>query len=228
MTGIYKIENTENGMVYFGQTVDYEKRKAEHIRALNGGYHRNRYLLRAWRKYGSASFVFSFVEACGEQELNELEKAYIADNNSLAPNGYNLTSGGDGVRGLRWGDGSRQKLSATRKGKPRPPRENEHHSDETRAKMSASRRKLWEDETYREAMRVSHTGKVFGEETRKKMGDAHRGIVQSNARKVLCVETGVVYPAVSKIDIGRKIDPSHIYRAISRGTCAYGYHWKML
>lgn len=228
MVGIYKIENLVNGKLYFGKTVDYEKRKASHIRALDGGYHRNNYLQSAWKKYGAESFRFSFVCGCSEQELNDLEKSFIADNDSLAPNGYNLTVGGEGVRGLIWSEESRKRISESRRGKPRAPRREENVSDTTREKISASMKARWQDDTYREQMRVAHLGKSCSQETKEKMSKAHKGVVQNNARKVLCVETGEIYPSVNKIDLGRKINTGHIYRANTRGIRAYGYHWKLL
>lgn len=228
MIGIYKIENLKNGKMYFGQTIDYDKRKAEHLRALSGGYHKNRYLQSAWDKYGADSFSFSFVANCAENELDVFEKKYISDYNSEAPNGYNLTCGGDGVRGMKWSEESRKRVSEARKGKPRAPRQNEGQSAESRTKMSASMKAKWQDESYRDKVRISHTGKTFSQETKEKMSEAHRGRTQSNARQVLCVETGVIYPSVSKIDLGRKINKGQIYRANSRGIKAYGYHWKLL
>lgn len=228
MTGIYKIENLINGKVYFGQTIDYEKRKTEHIRALNGGYHRNRYLQSAWKKYGAEAFSFSLVESCVEQDLDSLEVKYILDNASVAPNGYNLTSGGEGARGLKWSEESREKVSLSRKGKPRHPRKDERQSEVAKAKMSASMKAKWQDETYRSRQQKSHMGKSFSQETKDKMSKAHKGCVQSNARKVLCVETGIIYPSVNKIDLGRKINTGHIYRSNYSGIKAYGYHWKLL
>ena len=227
MIGIYKIENLANGKIYIGQTVDYEKRKASHIRALNAGYHRNRYLQSSWCKYGAEKFCFSFIQSCDTQSLNELEKAYIANYNSLAPNGYNLTPGGEGVRGLKWSEESRKKLSLSRSGKSIGPHTKER-SDETREKMSASMKARWQDESYCERVRQSHLGKTHSQETKEKMSKNRKGRVQSNARKVLCVETGEIYPSVNKIDLGRKINTGHIYRSDSRGIKAYGYHWKLL
>ena len=228
MIGIYKIENISNGKTYFGQTVDYEKRKDAHIRALNGGYHRNRYLQSAWMKYGAQSFRFSFVESCDEKDLDMLERAYILCHKTLAPTGYNLTAGGDGVRGLKWSEESRKSVSETRKGKPRPPRKEEKQSESSKAKISASMKAKWQDESYRERLRNSHLGKTFSQETKDKMSNSRKGRVQSNARKVLCVETGIIYPSVNQIDLGRKINTGHIYRSHYGGIKAYGYHWKLL
>ena len=226
MTGIYKIENLKNGKIYFGQAIDFEKRKDAHIRALNGGYHRNRYLQASWNKYGSESFRFTFVEECDESRLSVLEIEYISANDTVAPHGYNLTTGGEGVRGLQWSEESRQRLSNSRRGVKTGRKV--QHAPETLAKMSASMKIRWQDETYRTKSIKSRMGQKRSQETKDKMSQSRRGRVQSNARKVICVETGVIYPSVKKVDIGRKIYCSQIYRADKSGGKAYGYHWKLL
>lgn len=50
---------------------------------------------RAIRKYGKESFNRTILEECPIEQLNEREKYYIAKYNTISPNGYNLTAGGD-------------------------------------------------------------------------------------------------------------------------------------
>jgi len=47
-------------------------------------------------KYGIDKFHIEILKECPNNELNDYEKAYIKEYNSVAPNGYNLTYGGDG------------------------------------------------------------------------------------------------------------------------------------
>lgn len=202
MIGIYRIRNEINGKVYYGQTIDFEKRRKEHINQLNGGYHRNQYLLHSWRKYGESAFTFTFVESCLIDELDELEIKYIAENNTLAPNGYNLTSGGHGIRGFRFSSQQREKLGK-------------------RMKM------LWKSNEFREKMREVHRGHEVSADTRLKMSKSHVGQPPPYSRSVMCVETGCVYPAVRKVCVkDKKVNPSNISRACNLGIRAYGYHWK--
>lgn len=57
------------------------------------------YLNRAIRKYGADNFELEVVHYTeDEAELSTLEQEYIEYYNSLAPNGYNLTKGGEGCR----------------------------------------------------------------------------------------------------------------------------------
>lgn len=92
---IYKIENNINHKIYIGQTVDFIRRKEEHLnRYNNNSLKSNRsYLYRAFRKYGVENFTFSVVEECDVNSLNDKEKFYILKYNSCL-DGYNMTTGG--------------------------------------------------------------------------------------------------------------------------------------
>lgn len=97
MVGIYKVENIVNGKIYIGQSKDIEKRWLDHK------YKRGRSLLvKDIMKYGSDAFVYSVVEECEEDRLDELEIHYIRHYNCLSPNGYNYLKGGKG--GVRSGE----------------------------------------------------------------------------------------------------------------------------
>ena len=48
------------------------------------------------RKYGPENFTLEILKECPEDELNFYEKYYITNLNTLNPNGYNLTEGGNG------------------------------------------------------------------------------------------------------------------------------------
>ena len=66
---------------------------------------------------------------------------WIRELNSKAPNGYNLTDGGDGGRGLSPSAETRQKLSAALKGRPAH-NKGVKHTAEARAKMSAAQKAI--------------------------------------------------------------------------------------
>lgn len=68
-SGIYTIENLVNGKLYVGLTTDIEKRRKEHIIALNNKYHENSKLQNAWNKYGESNFRHEVLIECEEQYL---------------------------------------------------------------------------------------------------------------------------------------------------------------
>jgi group I intron endonuclease len=61
VVGVYEIRNLKTGAVYIGSAVDVERRWARHRSDLRCGRHSNRFLQRAWNKYGEASFKFSTI-----------------------------------------------------------------------------------------------------------------------------------------------------------------------
>lgn len=100
---IYKILNTINDKLYIGQTTSsIEKRFNDHLSAARTMKSSSMIIIHAINKYGEESFSISEVEKviCDSQEelqnlLNTKEIYYIAYYNSLRPNGYNITKGGN-------------------------------------------------------------------------------------------------------------------------------------
>lgn len=96
MIGIYKFTNVINGHSYIGQSRNIENRKKKHLQfSFNPNasdydvvFH------RAIRKYGVENFEFEVLEECSCEELNDREKYYIQQYNTLIPNGYNMVHGG--------------------------------------------------------------------------------------------------------------------------------------
>jgi hypothetical protein len=103
----------------------WPKRKREHISdALNTkslGYHT--VFHRAIRKYGFESFEWNVLYQSRDRDftLNEMERHFIMEYNTFTRfnncNGYNLTLGGEGSLGCKWGEDSKNKLSVAKRGK---------------------------------------------------------------------------------------------------------------
>lgn len=91
---IYLVTNTITKKQYIGQTVqkDINSRWKQH-KSLSPKLI-GRYLLDSYKKYGISNFKFQIVCICFDEDIDYLEKYYIQKFNTLAPNGYNLTSGG--------------------------------------------------------------------------------------------------------------------------------------
>jgi group I intron endonuclease len=98
---IYKITNKVNRKLIVGKTEQNpELRRRQHFSKLRRNSHYNKYLQRAWNKYGEEHFTFEVIEhlsAGTNSDLNSLEKHWINFFDSMNPEkGYNLTEGGDG------------------------------------------------------------------------------------------------------------------------------------
>ena len=87
---IYKIENLINHKIYIGQSNNPERRWQDHLSCTVKG---NSLIRNAILKYGKDNFSFEVIGWF--EDYNEKEKFYIKEYSSLAPEGYNLTVGGE-------------------------------------------------------------------------------------------------------------------------------------
>lgn len=132
--GIYSITNNINSKRYIGKSKDIFERWQLHIEELNRNTHYNKYLQRAWNKYGMVRFTFEILRKDEIVNLNQLEKDFIyifQSNNSKY--GYNGTEGGDGgslFKGYKHSEESKQKMSKSHK----------NISEETKQKISKSQK----------------------------------------------------------------------------------------
>jgi group I intron endonuclease len=94
---IYKITNKVNGKCYIGETTkdDPNKRWNQHKNTISRGVGCPALQL-AVNKYGIENFVFSVLIICFDSDRFKYEKEYIQKYNTLGPNGYNMTLGGEG------------------------------------------------------------------------------------------------------------------------------------
>jgi len=100
---IYKATNIINGKVYIGQTVKaLEKRISGHYSNARKNTTPGSYFFKAIRKHGEGAFKWDVIdEADNPDELNQKEIYWISHYNSNGKGGYNLTDGGEGVRGYK-------------------------------------------------------------------------------------------------------------------------------
>lgn len=74
------------------------------------------YLYRAMNKYGSENFDCEILESdISLDNINDREIFWIREINSLMPNGYNLTIGGEGTKGYKMPEETKKKISVIKK-----------------------------------------------------------------------------------------------------------------
>lgn len=96
MIGIYMYENKKDKKRYIGQSINIQKRKNEHLHGCKNTSKFDNFL----RKIGEDCFVFSILEECSKEELDERERYWIKYYDTQNPEkGYNLTEGGQSQRG---------------------------------------------------------------------------------------------------------------------------------
>lgn len=109
-----------DGKKYVGQTTrSVEERWKNHVRSAlkNDKKRASCYLAAAIYKYGAESFEVKTLHECANAELDEAEKHYIQQLNTLRPFGYNIKQGGSNGS---HSDETRMKISDSQRGKPRP------------------------------------------------------------------------------------------------------------
>lgn len=123
---IYKITNKINNKVYIGQTKQsIQDRFIQHCNNADSVSA----IAAAINKYGKENFLIEeLVTVSSQEELDLLEKTLIKSHNSMAPDGYNLKTGG--LEGSRYSEESKEKMSKAKLGKKT--------SEETKRKMSES------------------------------------------------------------------------------------------
>lgn len=162
-----------NGKMYVGQTVCLKRRLGAHLRG--------RFPVSS--AMGCHSWFVEILAVSDDStEIDCIERAAISAFNSLAPNGYNIETGGktgyaspavvasnrrrvgesrpsagDHLRGKPRSAETRARISASQKG--RPFTGPEHHTDETKQKIGeANRRRVWSEES-RAKMSAVHKGR---------------------------------------------------------------------
>lgn len=106
VVGIYYFKSIEKNWYYIGKSVNANERKYRHLSELKNNKHPNKKLQNHFLKYGESDLKYGILEVVQKfsnlektkKKLSKLEIFYISKYNSF-DNGFNLTRGGDGLRG---------------------------------------------------------------------------------------------------------------------------------
>jgi group I intron endonuclease len=187
---IYKVVCLETNKIYIGKTIKtLNVRKLNHLHLAKTG--KGGVFHRAIRKYGEDAFIWEVLDTVMFSDLLlDLEKFYIAKYNCMVPNGYNMTTGGDGASGYKrpgkMSKDVREKISKSRTG--------QKNSLAAREKMSKNHRgHPLSEETKRKISLAKmgnnyNVGKHHSEETKKKMSLVQKGIKKSNYKNKKVVD----------------------------------------
>lgn len=156
---IYKITNLHNNKVYIGKH-KYDKPELDESYIASGSL-----INKAINKYGLENFMRELVVVCDSvSELNEKEKYYIKFFNSMYPNGYNLTSGGDGIsEPSEWMIEINRQKHLGRK-----------QSEETKLKRIETLKKVIHDEEWVQKIAQANKGQKPAPETLKASSIRHK------------------------------------------------------
>lgn len=139
---LYKIINELNGHVYIGITRgSIKQRWASHKSCARRGIKSKLY--DAMRSYGLDAFSIEVIATfTSEDELLQAEKAAITQYRNLHGSTYNILDGGESYFPIHDKEAWRAKLKEKRQG--RKPALGMKHTDENKAKFSASGKYRWD------------------------------------------------------------------------------------
>jgi group I intron endonuclease len=185
------IQNTVNGHCYIGQSIDLKVRRYRHFHNLEINKHDNRYLQRAYKKYGKENFSFDVLLYCEKNELTRYEQGLVDIRNPK----YNIHKECvDSPKGTKHTKETRQKISLSltgnnwNKGKKLSEERRQkiglrsigntnmlgkHHSEEAKHKMSLYRKgkKFTEEHKHK----LSLAAQNRSDEYRQKQSLAQKG-----------------------------------------------------
>lgn len=146
-SNIYVIENVINNKKYVGQTINPSERWYRHT--IDYKRLTNKHLYRAMNKYGIDNFTFKVIESnISIKDIHNREVYWIEQLKTFAPNGYNMTIGGEGTFNREVTIQTREKISKKLKGNKA--------SEETKIKQSKVHSKRYLNEEERIKMSESH------------------------------------------------------------------------
>lgn len=165
---VYRLTNLTNGKSYIGQSVDsLHSRVRAHCKSPYA-------IGKAIRKHGRENFKSEVLLIVNDkEEANYYEVGLIEKFNTFAPDGYNLTKGGEGTPGLNVG----RKLSAEHIEAIRKANLGNAHAlgnkftEEQKARLRGRRH----SEERKEQIRQCHLGRTRSAETREKVRQAKLG-----------------------------------------------------
>lgn len=171
LCGVYLLTHIASGRKYVGQSVNIRSRWNQHSRGA-----KNTKLGCAVIKYGWAAFSAEILEICSRDALNAAEQKWVKFHDCVAPNGFNLTTGGS-LR-CEYSDETKAKI-----GKANALRV---VSAATREKMS---KRIITDET-KAKISAAHSGKTISTEHRLALLEAAKRHAHTNIPRLAALNTG--------------------------------------
>lgn len=228
-SGIYKCTCLEDEWEYIGQAKDLLRRKGQHLSELRHNRHCNKHLQNTYNKYGEDSIIWSVIEYCPVEELDEAEKYYIAKYETHQY-GYNQTDGGYTIRGYKQPPNVRAKHAEIIRQYWTP-----EHREEQRQRMLGPKNPMYGRTGERNpAFCKDHSGSFNGmygthhtPEANEKNRQAHLGKNNVNSIPVICIETGEIFWSMGEAGRAKNCDDTTICR-VCKGSkkTAGGYRWR--
>lgn len=234
---VYCYTNNINGKQYIGITNNPHYRRKTHEHKYRTGYKHPLY--DSMRKYGIDNFTFDVLAKAKDREVAcKLEQFFISDKNTLYPNGYNLTTGGDGGKEacettLKLMSDHSLQMWANPEYRNAHSGENSHHygkrgaetnhfghqlSDESKAKISEKVKAAWRNPTTRERFMRNHASFKGGQNGHSRAIYQCDKTTHEIIRKWDCITEAAEFIGCSRANIN--------YCCLGKTKSAKGYYWR--
>lgn len=119
-SGIYYIQNIEDGKIYIGSAVNIAKRWREHKHHLYKRNHCNKHLQSVWDNKGEDIFIFGIMEIVSDKyALLDREQYWIDRFNATDnKNGYNKAPVAGSLLGYKQTEETKKKIGTFSSGRP--------------------------------------------------------------------------------------------------------------
>lgn len=251
---IYLWTNTINGKHYVGQAHNFYDRMSQYKKG-----HFNKYMKQAINKYGAESFDITILECNVPFEDLDGKEQYWLDyyQSYLRDKGYNICEVAGTTFGYRHTTESKNKMSQIAKerfqdadirkrmsesmmGRKHDEEWKKQHSDWLKERWATDEeyRQFWHDKMAGEnnyffgkhycGEANPMYGKHLSEETKRKISEAKKGRA-SHVKKVMCVETNIIYDSIKDAADAVNGTQSGISGVVhGRKQTHRGYHWKLV
>lgn len=214
--GVYRIKCLADEKVYIGQSTNIKQRWKDHIIRLKENKHDNKYLQRAWNKYGPDSFVFSVLEECPKdfEGLNGREVFWINHFHALNRNyGFNLASGGGNGYSLSGMSESERREVYRKIGETRRRKYSGENSPNYGKPMS-------EEQKLKISRKLSGMGSFFYGKKRPEHAKKMKGGKNPRAKPVICINTSMIFECAKDAERYANTTNSNILKCC-KGEQAY-------
>lgn len=234
-SGNYK-SDTFKFPIYIGSAVSLQKRiEKDHINDLERGVHEhNHILLNSWNKYGKESFIWYLLEMSSIDDRLSIEQKYLDLYRPFVDEfgGFNIAKDArSGSKGRKMSKESREKMSNSHKGKPsarKGMKLSKEHIEQISKRNSGKRASIATE--FKNGSIPWNKGIKCSEETRKKLSESNKGRIATNKKKVLCIETGIIYPSLSEAakENGIKYPCNISFACNGKIKSCGGFHWRYI
>jgi len=160
-SGIYRIRNIVNGMLYIGSAINFTRRWWQHRQELRDNIHHSPRLQNAWNKYGAEAFEFEIVElVLNRNQLMEREQYWLDYyDSSNKEKGYNIVQiVTSPMLGRKHTEETKKLMSLAHLGKKQSPEHIKNAAESHRGKIRTEEQR-------------KHCGRVWTDEQKKKQSE---------------------------------------------------------